>query len=147
LVLKADKTFLSILKAIDTRNPEMFPAIDEVLERLYAEDKNIFASTGGNTKVEEKYLRELGLSKFFRLIIGSDIASKHNHIEYFAEDVSMSVSEFASKTCSIGDGPTELMIASRFGIYSIGITNTLNEVSLSRVGAKRVVSSFSELLS
>lgn len=146
LVLKVDNVFLKILKIIGTRNPEIFPAVDEVLKCLYNENKNIFASTGGNTAVEKKCLEKLGISKYFRLIIGSDIAPKHNHIQYFAKFVDMPVLEFAGKTCSIGDGPAELMIASRYGIYGIGITHTLDKVSLSRVGAKKVVSNFTELL-
>ena len=80
------------------------------------------------------------------MVIGSDIAPKDRQIGYFAEYLNVSVSEFAKKTCSIGDGPAELMIALRYGIYSIGITNTLNKVSLSRVGAKEVISGFRELL-
>ncbi|MBU0546928.1 MAG: HAD hydrolase-like protein [Patescibacteria group bacterium] len=146
LVLSVDKGFLRFFKAIGTRNPKTFPNIKEVIKHLYNENVIIFASTGGNTKVETNCLQKLGILKYFSLVVGSDIAPKREHVHYFAKSVDMSVEDFASKTCSVGDGPVELMLALRYGIYSIGITNTMDRNTLIKAGAKEVISDFRELL-
>lgn len=146
LALQADRSLMKICGLLDGKELRLFEGTQEVLEELNRKEIKLFASTGTDTPTIKKDLGKLGLLKFFTMILGSDKAPESEHFHCFARHLNLPLKEFTSKTFLISDGPVDLNNASRSGIYSIGITNTLNADFLRKAGAREIISDLRELI-
>ncbi|MFA5746849.1 MAG: HAD hydrolase-like protein [Candidatus Paceibacterota bacterium] len=122
----------------------LFPGVKETLEEMKSQGLFIMASSGSNTDEIGRSFKEHGLPYDFYL--GSDQVLKGDeHIKIFAGNFSLDLADFCRQAIFIGDGTTDMQIASRNGIFGIGITNTIPAEDLLSAGAKAVISNISEL--
>ena len=146
LALKADRSLMKICGLLDRKELRLFEGTQDVLEELYRKEIKLFASTGTDTPTIKKHLEKLNVLRFFTMILGSDKTPESKHFHYFAKHLNLPFKEFTRKTFLVSDGPADLNHASKSGIYSIGITNTLNAELLRRAGARETISDLRELL-
>lgn len=128
------------------KSPPLFRGVRQFLEKLSENEVKVFASTAGSKslKVKQK-LEKLEILDFFEKVLGREIA-KAEHTYLFAKYLNMDVREFSRHAIYVGDEPMDMILAKKFGIYGIGITNTFSDRMLREFGAKRVVANFEELI-
>ncbi len=127
------------------KSPPLFRGVRQFLEKLSENEVKVFASTAGSKslKVEQK-LEKLGILDFFEKVLGREVA-KAEHAYLFARYLNMDVREFSRHAIYIGDELMDMILAKKFGIYGIGITNTFSDRMLREFGAKMVINNFEEL--
>lgn len=131
---------------IDSKGLKLFPGTREVLESLLAEGMELFATTVSKTKKTEERLKNAGILEFFTLVLGEDVLSKSEHVPYFAQHLGSSLRDFAPQSFYLGDSVHDMRLAKLYGLYGIGITNTVDVETLLRAGARGVITEWQELL-
>ena len=144
-VLATERGILKLADLLNASRPKLFEGTEEALSQLSQKGIKLFVTTGSKTTKATWYLERAGILIFFTVIAGSEMP-KREHIPYFASRVGLSLEEFAKKAFLVSDGPVNLALASKYGIYPVGITNTLNSQFLSKNGAQKVISNLGELL-
>ena len=138
-----ERKILELIDILDCR-VQLFTGVYETLVKLRAGGVKLFASTSSiNGK---KRLQKAGIDDFFEEIIGADLMPKKHHIPYIAITSGIPLRKFSKQAFLVGDGPYDLFLAQKYGVYGIGITNTLPPDVLFRVGAKEVISNLRELI-
>lgn len=123
---------------------KIFSGVKETLQKIKEAGLFLMASSGSNTDELNKIFAKNGLPYDF--VLGSDkILKSDKHIEIFAEHFSVAKDEFCRQALFVGDGTTDMQIASRNGIVGIGVANTLPKEKLLTAGAKAVISNISEV--
>jgi phosphoglycolate phosphatase-like HAD superfamily hydrolase len=145
LVLAGERLIFTIYESLDGNSPELFEGTREVLWQLREEGIELFLSSGSKSSSTKIRLEKAGLDEFFTLVVGSELP-KREHIPYLAQSLGLSLEDFASQAFLIGDGWIDMVSGIHYGLYSIGITNTLSPDLLRRAGAKEVISSLREFL-
>lgn len=130
---------------IDTKRPELFRGAREFLEKLREDEIKIFASTGSTIKRAERMMKGAKIFSFFELVLGRELP-KAKHISIFANHLGLSIAKFSFNALYLGDEPIDMILAKRFGIYRIGITNTFDAEMLKKFGAEKVINNFEELI-
>jgi len=122
------------------REFKIFPGVKRFLAELHKKRVKLFATSGSKLEDLDKKLRDNGLLSYFKLIMGSDRIPKGvEHIEIFAETCNLPLEEFARRAFYLGDGPTDMKIAKRCGIYAYGIQNTVDAKTLIKAGADEII--------
>ena len=104
-------------------------------------------STGSRTAVSKERLAKLDLLRYFSVILGSnEIPKGPKHIEEFAKSVNLPTEEFAKQSFYCGDGVRDMKIAKMFGIYAIGVAQTLSKEKLLEAGADVAVDKIEDVL-
>jgi phosphoglycolate phosphatase-like HAD superfamily hydrolase len=142
---KLDNLIYVFFEQIDVQKPKMFKGAKEFLEKLNESNIKIFASTGSTIGKAERMMKKADIFKFFELVLGREIP-KVKHICFFAKHLNMGVREFSHQAIYIGDEPMDMILAKRFGIYGIGITNTCSSQLLKKFGAEKIINNFKELI-
>lgn len=123
----------------------LFSKARETLQKIHEMGLTLFASSGSRTDELTKLFRENGLPPF-GLILGSEELPKGDgHIHAFAKRMNLSVQEFSRLAVFIGDGPSDMRLAKKFGILGIGVTTTTTAEVLLKAGASETISLLSEL--
>ncbi|MDA3840516.1 MAG: HAD hydrolase-like protein [Patescibacteria group bacterium] len=128
------------------REVSFFPRAKEVIAKLNMVGCTLFASSGSQTRELEKIFLENMLP--YRMILGSnEIKRGPEHIKIFAENVYLSIEEFAVNAVYIGDGPRDMEIARECNMLAIGILTCpgVSEENLRNAGADYVINDISEL--
>jgi len=123
---------------INIEKPRTFKGVKTFLKELKRKKIKIFASTNSSVIDTEEKMKQSDIFKFFELILGRE-SYKVNHISLFAKYLNIDLKEFCSQAIYIGDGPIDIMLAKRNGIYSIGITNTIGNKLLKELGANKII--------
>lgn len=124
---------------------KIIPGAKEALLKVKEKGMFLMASSGSNTDELNEIFFKNGMPYDF--VMGSDkILKGDKHIEIFADHFSVSKEEFCRQALLIGDGTTDMNIASRNGIFGVGITNTISKEKLFAAGAQAVISNISEVL-
>ena len=142
---KVDGLIYDFFEGIDEKNPKLFNGVRPVLENFSERRIKLFASTGSKVLKAKEKLEQAGILGFFELVLGREIP-KAGHIPLFACHLRVTLEEFSSKAVYIGDEPKDMFLAKRFGLYAIGVTNTVSERILKEAGADEVVENFEELM-
>jgi phosphoglycolate phosphatase-like HAD superfamily hydrolase len=122
-----------------------FFGVKETLDNLKSKNIFLLASSGSKTAEMNRLFKEFNLS--FDFFLGSDkILKGDEHIRIFAEHFSLPKKDFCRQAAFIGDGTVDMQIASRNGIFAIGITNSLPADQLLAAGAQNIVAKFSDVL-
>ncbi len=122
----------------------IFPGVKETLDKIKKQGISIMASSGSQTADLAKFFKEYELPYDF--FLGSDkILKGDEHIKIFSDYFSVGKKDFCRQAAFIGDGTTDMQIASRNGIFGIGITNTISAEVLLAAGAQAIVSDISEI--
>lgn len=125
----------------------LFEKAEDIIKHLYNKNIILFISTGSGTENVEKKLKELDLVKYFSMILGSnEIPKGPEHIKEFTEFTNLPVEEFTKQTFFCGDGALDMEIAKMFGIYAIGIAQTVEKEDLLEAGADIVVDKIGDIL-
>lgn len=125
--------------------PKLFPGAAEVLRRIKEMDRYLLASSGSFTDELERLFAKYNLPYDF--FLGSDkILKGDKHIELLAAHFSLPTSEFCQKALYIGDGPKDMELGKRNGIYTVGITNTVSAEILLKAGASAIITDLAEIL-
>lgn len=144
VTLRIEKVLAIFFEIVDAPNPKLFGGTKEVLWQLYNNGIKLFATTGDKTLTIEGQLKKLGINDLFLGICGRELP-KREHIPYFAKLVNLPLKEFARRSFLVSDGPVDLTLAQKYGLYSIGITNTLTTELLLAAGAKEIITDLGEL--
>lgn len=125
--------------------PEVFPGVKEVLEQIKKTGRYLLASSGSPTPELAMLFAKHGLPYDF--FLGSDEVKKGDrHIELLADHFQLSKSDFCKLALYIGDGPPDMEIGKRNGIFTLGITTTVSAEKLSAAGASAIISDIAEIL-
>lgn len=109
----------------EKRKIVMVDGAEEVLKSLKEKGATLFVSSGSKTEAIEVFLKEAGLLSYFEVIAGRDIVPKSGQIHYFAEMVGLPWESFYPNAASIGDLPSDRIIAEKCGVLAVGVTNTV----------------------
>lgn len=122
----------------------LFPTALATLNRIH-DHIPICATSGANTSELKSFVRMYHLP--FSHVLGSDTIRKGvAHIEFFARQYDISITDFSAHSVFLGDGPRDMEIARECSIYAIGITNTVSAKRLRESGANAVITRIEEVL-
>lgn len=125
--------------------PKLFPGVKEVLAQIKKADRYLLASSGSPTPELAMLFAKHNLPYDF--FLGSDeIRKGDKHIEMLAGYLSLPTNEFCQQTLYIGDGPPDMELGKRNGIFTLGITTTVSAEKLSASGASAIISNIAEIL-
>lgn len=129
---------------------DIFPKVSTVLPELYKRKVCIVVISGSNTSDLTQRFAHHKLP--FKLIVGSDRVEKGDEcikfIRYYLSfsDNIMSAEELSQRAILLGDGKSDMKLASRNNILAMGITNTFTYSELIDAGAGKIISDISEIL-
>ncbi|MDO8435845.1 MAG: HAD hydrolase-like protein [bacterium] len=124
--------------------PKIFPGVKEILIDIKKSGRDLLASSGSPTSELKTLFAKYNLPYDF--FLGSDkILKGDKHIELFANHFSLTLGEFCQKALLIGDGPADMGLAKRNGIFAVGITNTVSAEKLLVSGASVVIESIDDI--
>jgi len=144
-VLVAERGILKLADLLDLSRPKLFEGTEEVLSQLSQKGIKLFATSGSKTQKATRRLEKAGILSFFTAMAGSEMP-KREHIPYFASQVDLPLQDFAKQAFLISDGPVDLHLAVRYGVYPVGVAQTLEPSLLLKQGAEEIVSNLGELL-
>lgn len=125
---------------------KFFPGARRAL-RVLSRRQRLFLSSAAPDACVLKRLAAGNVARYFTVAYGSNAVPKgRRHLELFADVADMTLEDFAERAYFCGDGEVDMDIASRAGLYAIGIRGTVSDARLRRAGARRIVSSVGELL-
>ncbi len=127
-------------ETVNKVNFNLFEGAEEIIVKFYKEGLKLFITTGSQTIDTQQRLRKMELLKYFSFVLGSELISKGpQHIEKFSQVTNTSIEDFSRKSFYCGDGSSDMEIAKHFGIYAVGIAQTLSKEKLFKAGADVVV--------
>lgn len=147
LIKKLNKKFFDLRDNWkEWQNAPLFPGVEKLLEKLNAKNIAFFISSGSNGDEISRRLKNSGILKYFDSVLGGEKIPKGAlHIEEFAEKCGLPAQKFASHAFFVSDGPNDMAIAKKTGIFAIGITNTVSPAKLKSAGADIVISGIEQL--
>lgn len=147
LVKKLNKDFFALRdNRKEWQNAPLFPGAESFLKNLRANGVKNFVSSGSNTDEVIFRLKKAGILEYFELVLGAEKTPKGlEHYAEFAKKTGISLQKFASQAFLASDGPNDMALAQKTGIFAIGVTNTVSDDKLKSAGADVVISSFNEL--
>jgi len=123
----------------------LFPNIHPVIREIREKCKTLSVTSGSNTAELISIFNEQRLP--YDIILGSDeIEKSREHIKKFAKYFATSLSQYCRTALYIGDGPVDMEIAKKCGIYAVGITTTVSREELFAAGADNVIDRIEEVL-
>lgn len=137
---RLDRAIYDLFELIDNR-VEIYKGAKRVSEELCESGVKLFVTTGGTKSKTEKKLREWGMLQLFELVLGADILPKLEHIPYFIREMGLE----SEQSFYLGDSVYDMYLAEIYGIYGVGITNTVGEEDLTKAGAKQIITNWQEL--
>ncbi len=137
-------------ESVETVPVKIFDDARKLLNWCRTDRKICFMTSGSNTNILIDRLNKAGFSDVFSIVLGSDKVSKGiGHFKIFAESQSISLNEFASMACMIGDGSGDMIFGKKAGLFPIGIVRDKNQVVVEKMealGARQIIHSLSELM-
>lgn len=122
------------------QNAPLFPETKSLLEILYKNGIRLFVSSGSNDDETSKRLQKAGILKYFDLVLGGEkIPKGQKHIDNIANFCALTPQKFASQAFFASDGPNDMNLAKKAGIFAIGITYTVSADELKSAGANITV--------
>lgn len=147
LVKNLNKKFFALRDNSEKwQNAPMFPGIESLLKNLKADGAKLFISSGSNTDEVVARLKKAGIFEYFDLVLGAEKIPKGiGHFEEFAGFSGVDAKEFANSAFLLSDGPNDMALAKKSGVFAIGITNTVSAKKLRSGGADLVISKIGKL--
>lgn len=128
------------------QNAPLFPGIESLFKTLRKNGVKLFISSGSNGDETTKRFKKAGILKYFDLILGGEkIPKGREHFNIFANFCGLNSQKFASQAFLISDGPNDMALSQKAGIFAIGITNTISAAKLKSAGANIVISGANKL--
>jgi phosphoglycolate phosphatase-like HAD superfamily hydrolase len=147
MIAKLNKEFFSLRdNSPKWQNAPLFPGVKKLLKTLHKNGVKNFISSGSNTDEITFRLKKMGILEYFDLVLGAEkIPKSQKHIDIFANFCGLSLQKFASSAFYASDGPNDMTLAQKAGIYAIGITHTVSDAKLKSAGANLTISNFEKL--
>ncbi len=143
-ILEMAKEFFEI---VNKKDFALFDGAKNILENLRKKGMMLFITTGSEDEMTKKRLERTGILKYFSLVLGSSQKEKGPwHIEEFTRSAKISIAEFSKQAFYCGDGPRDMSIAKIFGIYAIGVAQTVSKQKLLESSADVVVDKIREVI-
>ena len=132
---------------VDDIEFNLFVGAKELIGELFDCEYKLFITTGSKTTDTKIRLEKAKLKKYFYHIFGADeIPKGPKHIKKFAQSVNLSVEDFSKQAFYCGDGPRDMEIARMFGIYAIGIAQSVSKEKLLKSGADIAIDKIGEVI-
>lgn len=147
LINKFNKEFFDLRDSWEKwLNAPLFPDIELFLKNLRENGVKIFVSSGSNTDEVIFRLKKVEIFEYFELVLGAEKTPKGlKHYAEFAQYCHENIKDFAAKAFLVSDGPNDMALAQKTGIFAIGITNTVSADKLKSASADLVIKGFNEL--
>ena len=126
---------------------KVFPRAKDVFSLLHDKGIKIFLTSGSQVEGITESMKQFGMDKYIHFMMGGyEIPKGPKHIEKFAKLAGLSVSEFSRQSFYCGDGARDMEIAKMFGIYAIGVAQTVSKEKLLEAGADVAVDRIGEMI-
>lgn len=130
------------------QNAPLFSGIESLLKTLRDNGVKNFVSSGSNTDEIIFRLKKAEIFNYFDLTLGAEKIPKGiEHFKEFAKFSGISAKEFAKNAFLLSDGPNDMALSQKTGIFAVGITNTVSAEKLKSSGADIIVKSTKKLIS
>ena len=125
----------------------LYPGVEELLKKFKGRGYKIFITSGSGTGAMIKRIYELGIYSYIDFLLGYDVYKKSpKHIEMLAEVEGLSLQDFAKQAIYFGDGPGDMEIAKKCGLFAVGVAQTVDAERLKAAGADIVLGKIGEAL-
>lgn len=148
LINKLNKDFFALRdNSPKWQNAPLFPDTKKLLKILRKNSIRLFISSGSNTDEIIFRLKKAGIFEYFEIVQGAEkIPKGQKHIELFAKFCGLATQNFASQAFLISDGPNDMALAKKTGIFAIGITNTVSAKMLKSAGANAIINYLQKII-
>ena len=140
-------TYRRIFDVYKTRYlPVLFPEVKETLEWLRDKGFVLTVASSRQSVSLNAFLRDLGVLPCFRYVLGADNVAKAKPDPEPVLKTLRDLGYSAGKTLVVGDMPVDILMGSRAGAGTVGVTyGNSNRAQLLEAGADFVLDHFSEL--
>lgn len=140
-------TYRRIFDVYKTRYlPVLFPEVKETLEWLRDKGFVLTVASSRQSVSLNAFLRDLGILPCFRYVLGADNVSRAKPDPEPVLKTLRDLGYSAGKTLVVGDMPVDILMGSRAGAGTVGVTyGNSNRAQLLEAGADFVLDHFSEL--
>lgn len=126
--------------------PVLFPEVKETLEWLRDKGFVLTVASSRQSVSLNAFLRDLGILPCFRYVLGADNVAKAKPDPEPVLQTLRDLGYSAGKTLVVGDMPVDILMGSRAGAGTVGVTyGNSNRAQLLEAGADFVLDHFSEL--
>lgn len=126
--------------------PVLFPEVKETLEWLRDKGFVLTVASSRQSVSLTAFLRDLGILPCFRYVLGADNVAKAKPDPEPVLKTLRDLGYSAGKTLVVGDMPVDILMGSRAGAGTVGVTyGNSNRAQLLEAGADFVLDHFSEL--
>lgn len=126
--------------------PVLFPEVKETLEWLRDKGFVLTVASSRQSVSLNAFLRDLGILPCFRYVLGADNVSRAKPDPEPVLKTLRDLGYSAGKTLVVGDMPVDILMGSRAGAGTVGVTyGNSNRAQLLEAGADFVLDHFSEL--
>ncbi len=126
--------------------PVLFPEVKETLEWLRNKGFVLTVASSRQSVSLNAFLRDLGILPCFRYVLGADNVSRAKPDPEPVLKTLRDLGYSAGKTLVVGDMPVDILMGSRAGAGTVGVTyGNSNRAQLLEAGADFVLDHFSEL--
>ena len=126
--------------------PVLFPEVKETLEWLRDKGFVLTVASSRQSVSLNAFLRDLGILPCFRYVLGADNVSRAKPDPEPVLKTLRDLGYLADETLVVGDMPVDILMGSRAGAGTVGVTyGNSNRAQLLEAGADFVLDHFSEL--
>ena len=126
--------------------PVLFPEVKETLEWLRDKGFVLTVASSRQSVSLNAFLRDLGILPCFRYVLGADNVSRAKPDPEPVLKTLRDLGYLADETLVVGDMPVDILMGSRAGAGTVGVTyGNSNRAQLLEAGAGFVLDHFSEL--
>lgn len=126
--------------------PVLFPEVKETLEWLRDKGFVLTVASSRQSVSLNAFLRDLGILPCFRYVLGADNVSRAKPDPEPVLQTLRHLGYLADETLVVGDMPVDILMGSRAGAGTVGVTyGNSNRAQLLEAGADFVLDHFSEL--
>ena len=141
---------VAFLAAIMKRRPDavsqplaLFPEVPAALKALADSGYTMVLSTNSPQSGLPERLREAGIERCFRVVLGSDLGTGATkgpeHVRLAADELGIPLSELGGVSILVGDQEGDMRLAKQFDMAAIGCARVNTPEALKRAGADRIV--------
>jgi phosphoglycolate phosphatase len=137
---------------VQESEPTVFPDVPSAVERLWHAGYILVVISGCAPSVVEAKMRKAGVSKYFKLMLGTDYGNAgmtkgEGHFRFIRDELRLDMLQFQLGSALVGDGEHDMIIAKKAGIVAIGRLTGGNSSALAKAGADYLIKSLDELVS
>lgn len=147
VILQCAATYRRIFEVNKEKmRPQPFPHVAETLKTLHEQGIKMTVATSRGLESVKDLLTGMGLIHYFDYLLGADSVTKHKPDPEPVLQTLRELHEEADHTLVVGDMPVDILMGSRAGCKTCGVTyGNASREELLKAGADSVIDDFSEL--